>query len=518
LEDIDRIEVIRGPGASLWGSNATNGIVNIVTKSSSETSGTMIAATAGNNQFNNELAVRLGYAAESGSFRFYGKSKRLMAGVHPQANEQSNRGVVLPEGETANDFGQKKQVGFRSDWPIGLKGNLTVQGDYYEGEEGITKINDFGATTDLTVDVSGGNFLTRYDHEFSDSSDCSFQAYYDHTSQNDTIFADEREIIDLDFQHRFSLPRQEVLWGMGYRRVDNHTKHWGSAFVLAMHPANRLDVVFSAFLQDSIEVVEDRLTLNLGAKYEQNDFTGSEWQPSAKIAYTPNDNHTLWASIARAVSIPARIESDGYLDLSGFGGMCSMFGGTMHPELGCIISIAEEQDEAATIVVSEAGYRVRLSDNLTFDNAIFYNDFITDNRGDIDYVYGYEGIIFYQPLDYIRLELAFIYQEGDLDAAYDYDPGLPNANVPNNSIKFKSYYNITDDLEFDIAYTYMDQTHSSKSFSTLDVRIGYHICNELELSVTGINLIEEHAEPITDSQRVNTLRERAVIGKLTYRH
>ncbi|HEX3730939.1 MAG TPA: TonB-dependent receptor, partial [Opitutaceae bacterium] len=279
LADLDRIEVISGPGGSLWGANAVNGVINITTKSAKDTQGGYLEA-GGGSQLRDFFGARYGAELAPDVFvRVYGK-------YFEQDSEE------LSDGQPANDNWRMRQGGFRLDSLAVANTTLTLQGDIYDGLEHVT--------TGGEAAVDGGNVLGRWSRTFSPDADLSLQLYYDRTHLEDPIPAsafaragiltDALDTYDLDFQDHFTLAgTNNILWGLGYRFTRDDV---GNAPGLAFYPVRLDQKLLSAFLQDEIRLRPD-LHLTVGSKIEHNDYTGGELEPSARLAWTPAQNQTV---------------------------------------------------------------------------------------------------------------------------------------------------------------------------------------------------------------------------------
>jgi len=509
LEDIERIEVIRGPGASLWGSNASNGIVNIVTKSADDTQGLMVNVSAGSEQFDNEESLRFGFSGESHDSRLYVKRTRLVPSTYPSHDEQA-RDVFEP-GKTDYDGREWSQAGFRSDIFLSSRQFLTVQGDYYQGHEDEMRVPELKNT----IDVTGHNVLARYQHELSNNSLATLQVYFDYTESEDDFFKDVRETYDIDFSHNFSLPRQELLWGISYRQVNNRTQHYGNLGRFALSPEKRTDETSTFFIQDEISLIEDSLFLTIGSKFEENDYTDHESQPNMKLGYQYDADTFFWGSLSKAISIPSRTQSDAYLDFNAFNNFCSpSFGFTDDPELGCIIPINSSELEANVLYAKELGYRQKFNNRVTIDNTIFLHDYRQNPGGThrTDYVWGYEGVINYKVNPVWALEASWTYHRGK-DKLTDKEI----TNIPRNTGFLSSYYTLNENIDLDLSYYYTGHTRNSDRINRVDFRLGYRPTKFVELSLIGTNLFDsKHTENNPDANRANTNIERAIIGKISF--
>ena len=370
LEDIERIEVIRGPGASLWGANAVNGVINVITKKAAATQG-FLATGGGGNEERGFTGFRFGGAlGDALHYRVYGK-------YFDRADS------ALPAGGQADDGWSSERAGFRVDWEPPGAHRLTLQGDSYEGREDeliqrLRPASPFVPYLDRdTPTFSGGNVLGRWTCNFGGGSELALQSYYDRTTRSSATLDEQRTTFDVDFQHRFDWgTRQTIVWGGGYRRTADKI---GSTFDVTLTPAERTDELVSAFLQDEIALVKKKLTLTLGSKFEHNDYTGFEFQPSARLAWTPGERQTVWASVSRAVRTPSRAEDDIRLRSAPVLPPGALFAGLpplVPPSPAVVTAIMGDRDfQSEELTAYEAGYRVKAGARLTADLALFYNDY-----------------------------------------------------------------------------------------------------------------------------------------------
>ena len=547
LEDIERIEVVRGPGATLWGANAVNGVINIITKKASETKGGLVTAGFGSEE--------QGF----GSFRYGAAIKEdLHARVYGKIYNRDSS--VMPNGDNADDRSQMARGGFRMDWEPSDNTTFTFQGDVYSGESEQRFFRTlavdpraiflppalrpfaplpvpFLATTynqEDKVRVSGGNILGRWTRDFSEDSQLSVQTYYDHTVRETIIFEEERGTFDLDFQHRFALGnRNTLVYGAGYRMSSDDV---GNSFDVALFPTERTTHLFSAFVQDEISIVDKVLSLTLGTKLEHNDFTGAEIQPSGRLLWTPHKQHTLWASVARAVRTPSRAEDDIRLNQpaadSGLSPLISFLGNRGY--------------ESESLMAYEAGYRVLPMEKLSLDFAAFYNDyddlrasqmlppaaapapphipFILGNKMEGE-TYGGEIAANWQMLANLRwrasysvLEMQLHPKNGGADVGGERNT---EGNNPHHQAQLRGSLDLPHNLEFDAWFRYVDALTTSgiPEYYSVDLRLGWRPSKNVEFSIVGQNLLDDqHPEfsPTTISTQFTEI-ERSVYGKITWR-
>jgi iron complex outermembrane receptor protein len=351
LEDIERIEVIRGPGGTLWGANAVNGVINIITRSAKDTHGTVLGGGAGNEE-RGFGGVRWGGALGAhADVRVYAKYFDRDGGFHR-------------EGPSFDDW-RMAQGGFRLDGENGADG-YTVQGDVYGGQAGErTTLGSYTApfarTVDEDADLSGGNLRARWRRALGTGSDLSVQAYYDRTHRGEPGFDETRHTADLDLQYSRQEGRHALIAGAGYRFSRGVT---ASVPTIVFHPAARTDDLFSAFAQDRFELSPDRLLLTVGAKVERNDYSGLELQPSARLWLSLRSHQSVWAAVSRAVRTPSRVERD--LDLT-------VALDPARPVFTRVVANPGFTSERA--IVYEAGYRAQHGERFLFDAALFHNEY-----------------------------------------------------------------------------------------------------------------------------------------------
>ena len=498
LEDIERIEVISGPGASLWGSNAVNGVINITTKNSNDTQGTLLLG-GGGTELRGVGGVRYGGELTSNiRFRVYGKSF-------------DRDGTVLPDGRDAADGWRIGQGGFRMDWGVSAADLVTLQGDLYGGRIAQP------ATDNIAVD--GGNVVGRWSHTVSDASDVKFQVYYDRTHRNiPGSFSESLDTYDLDFQYRFPVAvRHSVVWGLGYRLTNDDV---GNTPVLAFLPARVSHQLFSAFVQDEITVLNDRLHLTLGTKLEHNDYTGIEVQPSGRASLNLSSRQTVWTGVSRAVRTPARLDTDLFV-----------------PSVAPYIIAGGPHVVSEKLLAYELGYRVRPLDRLSLSVAAFYNDYndirsveelnpplafpVVLANGQTGHSYGMELAAEYQTTDWWRLNggLTELHvQIRPKPGSTDTSMGSAESHDPKHQLFLRSSLDLPRHVQLATSLRYVGRIANQDlpAYGELDVRIACQPVAQLELSVVGQNLLHgRHAEfgALATRQEI----ERSVYGKATWR-
>jgi iron complex outermembrane receptor protein len=288
LADIDRIEVISGPGATLWGANAVNGVINVITKDAKDTPGLLLSGGGGTELRGFGTTRYGGSLGSTVRYRVYGTGF-------------DRDPTVLPSGQDATDDWHLGQGGFRADWDASTVSHVTLQGDLYDGRIGQATAGD--------IDVNGGNVVAKWSRTISDASALTAQLYYDRTHRNiPGTFGEDLDVYDLDLQHQTRLgARHDLVWGLGYRLINDRIANTAGLAFLPAHVARQW---FTGFVQDEIALVPDQLHLALGTKIEHNDYTGFEIQPSGRVNWTLSPAATLWAAVSRAVRTPSRIDRE----------------------------------------------------------------------------------------------------------------------------------------------------------------------------------------------------------------
>ncbi len=550
LEDLDRIEINRGPGGTLWGANAVNGVINIITKSARETQGALVSTIVGTEDQPTVSARYGGTLASNVYYRVY--TKYL-----------NREGFENTDGTEAGDDWDIARGGLRLDWEASEQNTFTLQGDYYGGQFGeqVGKSVVFPTPdyrhVDVDADVRGGNVLGRWTSRFSEDSELSLQFYYDHylrehpfgggvllpgpnefaPSQN--MLTEKRDTWDFDLQHRFRvLNRNEIVWGLGFRRTQDSIDPGGSETFWTRRRA--ADDLFSAFVQDEITLVENRLSLTVGTKLEHNDYTGLEFQPGGRLLWTPTDKQSIWASVSRAVRTPTRLERDVRVNIDAFPPS-----GPMIPAV-LASAVPNPNAESETMMAYELGYRWEPTRKVSFDAAVFFNSYdwlaaspagttfqmdpvphlsaqyVTDNDAD-GYAYGAELLTKWQPTSDWRLTAGYTFWEGYSDRSHS----IIGTN-PEHQFHLHSSLDLGRGVTLDKALYFVDDIHalsqhevnagSIPSYVRLDVGVTWQASPNLEFAVWGQNLLDEgHPEFASYKSARQAEIPRSVFGRMTLR-
>jgi iron complex outermembrane receptor protein len=522
LEDIDRIEVVRGPGATLWGANAVNGVINVITKSAQDTQGLFIS-TGGGTEYQDFVSVRYGAKISDDAFlKIYTKYFDY---------DQS----VLSDGSAAHDTWNTLRGGFRLDYDSNKENSFTFQGDIYTGDEDETyavpkKHFPFAGTIFATDDFSGGDLLGRWTHTFAPDSQLVVQAYYDRTNRDSPIFGENRDTGDIDLQHQFTWgDRQKIVWGVGYRATHADIKN---SLNVSFIPSERTLSLYSAFVQDEITILPERVRLTIGSKFEHNDFTGFEVQPSARAVFTPTNTQAIWGSISRAVRTPSEAETDVRLNPA--------------PPVpippGLLTIHGSPEFDSEKLVAYELGYRIHPIDQLTLDLTGFYNVYddlrsiepihpgpVSPSRVDnklFGETYGTEIAATAQLTKRWRIQGSYSYFQADLEREHGSHDGMTvttdEGSSPHNQFSLQSLVDLGWNIQFDSTLRYVDTLVAPKipSYVTIDLRLAWSPRKDLEIAIVGRNLLDdqhpEFAPTFIGTQKSEV--ERSVYGTVIWRY
>lgn len=535
LDDVLRIEVIRGPGAALWGANAVNGVINILTKRAQETQGGLITAGMGTEE-KGFGSFRYGSKLENGAYyRIYGKV----------FDRDDGRDSSLGG---AGDAWRAYHLGFRSDWEASSTDSWTFQGDTVNGTAG-EKVPTFSLLPPYTKlvqddwDFNDTYVMSKWARTLSPTSDLKAQFYYDFNTRKKIQLGFDVHTVDLDFQHTLQWgERQAITWGAGYR---HHVYTLESGTAITTESAQEEDKLFSAFLHDDITLIADRLHFIVGTKIEHNDYSGFEVQPNARLLWTPVEGHSAWTSISRAVRTRSLAESmvNGTLGVIPPG---SPENPTPWPAR--ILVFGNDNLASEDLVSAELGYRFRAFSTFWVDLCTFYNvyeNLVTmetgkfqlkplpvphilvpatagDNmRGD---TYGFEAALEWDLKKQLRFRAAYTLLRMELETTGGSNDRVSAGQVdqsPHHQFSLRCLMDLPHDVTADFWLRFVDRVPSMKtdSYVSGDLRLAWKPWKNFELAVVGQNLFDaQHYEFGKDMylQAVPTAVERSMYGKITW--
>lgn len=475
LPDLDRIEVISGPSGATWGSNAVNGVVNIVTKSAHETQGGILYAGLGTDDENHGGARYGGKFGETGAYRVY--VQRMEYGS-----------TLAADGTDDNlDPWHFSQAGFRTDWGRPGEGRFTVQGDIFTGHYRVGDVLPEAKTR-------GANVLARWSRELANGSEIWVRLYHDYYNRDTGPFiAHTTHTTDLEFQHRFAIGRgQEFLWGANYRYIDDHI---GETLGFVILPENLHYDLASVFGQHQIRFAEETLRLTSGLRIEDNHFSGLEALPSLRLAWRPIAGHTFWAAASRATRIPDRLDT-----------------GFHAPSEEPYFVIGGPDFSSEVLLAYELGWRMRPLPNLSITTILFHHDYdelrsveptnpVTIANGVEGLSHGVELFVDWDVTDWWRLRLGgfYVYQDTWLESAGgDFEGGRGEISFPSFQAHLRSSFKLNDSTMLWLGFRHVDevpgydqgQSGTVPAYTELDASLNWRVRAGLELSITGRNLLD----------------------------
>ncbi len=514
LEDVDRIEIIRGPGATVWGANAVNGVVNVVTRSARDTQGGLVYGSVGNVEENGGGARYGGRLAEHTYYRVV-------------VNHQSRDDFRLANGQPAQDGWRSQHGAFRLDHHPDDDTQMIWLG-------GLTQVR----TNDHRLDAYNVNTLGRVQRKMENETSFEVQAYYDRATRKDDLRANvDIDTFDFTAQHTFPLTeRNEVIWGAGYRHVAVEAAQTNPA--IEVRARNFYTQTVNVFAQNEYEAIPDKLDLTAGVKIEHNDYTGVEIQPSLRAAFKPTDRQTLWAAVSRAVRTPSIIEGMDSAALATGGPFAGPGGLQYVPRRVGNTDLASE-----VLWAYELGYRIQPTRRVNVDIAVFYNDytdlisfaqtprFVSPAPGSpvgtaeypyenmlSGHSYGGELAVTVSPSVWWRLTASYSLLIADIRGPAGAGPEAIERSAPRNQVVLRSSHDLTAKLGLDVQFRYADSLPSVPAYITADVRIAYQATDRLEFSLVGQNLLQDqHLEQGTTLFLPTTEVPRGIYGKLMWR-
>ncbi len=504
LEDIDRIEVISGPGGTQWGANAVNGVINIITKSSKETRGIFAEAVTGSS-VDGLGSVRYGGSlSEDITFRLYGTGFKM--GNTLEANT----------GLESKDQWSSVHGGFQVDWALSEKSNLTLQQNIYKTRPNPNAIATVGKAI-------GDNTILRWNKKSSDTYDFQLQAYYDYTERRYPTGLGERlRIYDLDWDNRLKLGGNHMLsFGANIRIRDHEVDNLPLTKFL---PDERYMNLYSLFLQDQISFADDKIRFTLGSKFEHNNFTGIEIQPSARLSIMASNGQRFWAAVSRSVKTPSRLDED-----------IAIFANP-----STIVFSGGEDFKSETVVAYELGWRSQPMENVSISLSTFYNQYdfirsaeppvppavfpsITLGNGVKGNTYGAELAGTYKVNDWWYLKGGYTVFRKDLKVkptSRDLNRASAESNDPGYQLQFQSNVKLGRGFDLGATYRYIDNLPRPyvPAYGSLDLRLGLKFLEFFEFNLVGQNLLDDrHREFIPSAPSARQI-ERGVYGRLTFRY
>ncbi|MBS0300391.1 MAG: TonB-dependent receptor [Proteobacteria bacterium] len=518
MEDIERIEVIRGPNAAVWGANAVNGVINIITKKAADTQGALFSGGGGSFEHGFAGARYGAKINEETPFRIYAKG-------FTRSHTKSLTG------ENINDQWHSARGGFRLDHHRGID-QFTVQGDIFYNSYGDRLDKSALSAPIIQIEAArahdtGGNIRLRWDRTYSEKSAIMLQTYYDRVDYKALTGSVYRaESFDIDFQHRFPLfEKHDLTWGANYRLY--HNKEFDTELV-TFSPRAQTNHMISAFIRDAITLLPDRLRLNLGSRFDHNDFTGMEIQPNARLMWTPDAQNSIWLAVSRAVRIPSRAENDIQLNTRTLSAIPGFSAPPPFPVLAQLVGSSNFNSEK--LIAYEMGYRHQFSPQASVDIAGFYNDYSQLRQLAVGFpsfqasfpphlilpigltnqasgqTYGVETSIEWRPSDKWRLQgnYSFLNMKIHSDSPLkQIDPTTGSADKvsPHHQVSVRSNYDFSEKSQLNLWLRYVSSVdfYGIPGYVTMDAKLVHRPVKNVELFVVGQNLFSQnHREFVAD--------------------
>jgi iron complex outermembrane receptor protein len=526
IEDIERIEVIRGPGGTVWGANAVNGVINIITKSAKATRGTLVS-TGGGNVEQGFVSARYGGGNDNLAYRVYGRGFTRGPQFHS-------------DGRDFDDW-RRGQAGFRMDWTPDNREVVTVSGNVYHTDAGSKLAISTYSPPRLTNleangEFSGQNVLGEWRRKFDNGSDLGVRAYFDRTNRQDLNYHEVRDTVDLDFIHHVPLGSHDLIWGAGLRvSPSSFTQTVPTVDFL---PHSQTYSIYSGFAQDDISLLRRRLTASMGVKIDHNSFSGFEVQPTGRLAWTPAETQTVWVAVTRALRTPSRIEE------------AFQYTALAQPTLPLYLRLIGDGDFSPEQMLGyELGYRTYITGSGFISVSGFYNRYndllSVENRpitaesspapahlvlpiyfrnGIETQTKGVEVSALFDPRSWLRVKGSYSYMHLNAERAPWSNDASTVAQLqgdsPQHKVVFQSFFRLPGALEASLTYRYVGALpgpdQKVPAYSTGDARVARRIGRDLELSVVGQNLFQpQHAEYAGDPGGLVGIRRSAYV-KLTW--
>ena len=521
---IERIEVIRGPGATMWGSNAVNGVVNIITKHAADTQGANVGVLGGMDGY--ETIVRYGGEVGDGAFRVFGKFT-------------DRDGNVNLMGEDVEDYTEMARVGGRFDWDRNEKNAFTLSFQAYSGKSGDYRITrtlapPYQSIIDAVTETTGAFLTASWQLDLSEGSDLAIQAYFDKHEREVYTYDEDVESFDLDIQHGFNIgAKHDFMWGVSYRNSKDVTT---STFEISILPESASRQRISAFVQDEFSIFDDKVRIMVGSKFENSEFSDEtlEISPSARISIPVGENRTVWAAVSNAVRTPSRGEQGGRV----VGAVLPPGSPEFPLPVPAVVALNGNPNmRSEDVTAYEVGYRMR-DRGFEFDAAFFYNDFtnlrdlvqgapicmpsgimlmvdptclasspyieiplVLANNSEIQ-TYGVELWVSKNISERWRVHgsYTFIEEKGDVGSGDGTNFGIVE-DSPGHQVVLRSATDISESLEFDLWVRWVDKLEGQKidAYAAVDTRFAWSPMPSLSVAAVGKNLFAgEHSEFISE--------------------
>ncbi len=499
LADVDRIEVISGPGATLWGANAVNGVINVITKDAKDTQGLLLSGGGGTEQRGFGTVRYGGALGSTARARIYGRGFGRDA-------------TALPSGQDGADDWHLWQGGVRMDWDPSDVNRVTLQGDLYDG-----RIGQPSPAGDIAV--SGGNVMAKWSRTISEKSSLAAQLYYDRTHRDiPGIFAEDLDIYDVDVQHQARLgARHGVVWGLGYRLINDRVVNSAALAFLPGHVARQW---FTGFVQDEIALVPNRLHVALGTKIEHNDYTGFEIQPSGRVNWRLSPSGTLWAAVSRALRTPSRIDRELFARISAASFLAGGPGFHSEEELAYELGYRHQQGSIAVSVATfySRYHGLRSLEQLNPPAA----DTLVIGNGQDGESYGAELTADYRVTDRWRLGAGYTELRVHIwpnPGSTDTSRGASESHTPDRQFFLNSSVDLPADLRFDAGLRAIDDISNQQvpAYAELNAKLSWQPMARLDLSLVGQNLLHRRHVEFGAPGLTRREIERGVYGAVAWR-